>query len=574
MKSQEYFFKVYYWMPRAKKTQESLLVDKHYVPVNGINKEQAEIQTRKLYEENHRHIDKIEFIKILDVEDYREIKKIVIHEPEFHRDDIMAALVATYICPNVEEVSFIKRADVSQIINDPTILKLDVGQKDEYVHQCDHHNVKDSRFKNECSLSIFLKKNSEEKWQEVLNSYWMKFTNKLDCLGPTVAAKEIGISKIEYVIPETENFLKETLARIFPIKRDDPMFDILKHCGEYILFGTHERRKDAYDVYSNLLDSFPIEQITDAIPYFTVVKRMTAIKEAGGHAWLGEYYKRHPSTMTRDCFLATISPIENFLLMEFKEQEKSQKTVPVNLSNFIQYMEQKIQNISTLMSRMSSVLEIQKDKKIPYVINNIDYADPIFKNKRTTETCVNLFLEKEYSDIEFGFIVSEDKPGCYKMFRFNDHPQVDFSIFREEKYKNFVEFAHDGGFMAITKQNTIRLPELIQEILVIIKSPWYIKIKEMYESPEFETQYQMEIERFDKGMRDKLPQLKRYESRMLQNVKIEDAKGKEEEREHIKFKDVTNTFELIGMSTRKDFYFKDIYVKFQPYKHSMPKNIK
>jgi len=62
---------------------------------------------------------------------------------------------------------------------------------------------------------------------------------------------------------------------------------------------------------------------------------------------------------------------------------------------------------------------------------------------------VNIYIKEEYGENTIGFSISKDDRGPgWCLYRFNDHPKINFAHLKGEKGK--IIFAHPGGFIAKT----------------------------------------------------------------------------------------------------------------------------
>ena len=137
---------------------------------------------------------------------------IITHPGSAHLDDFLSTCMVIYRAGDIEEIH--RREPTQEEINNPTIWKLDVGDKHEPDINCyDHHQYA----MNDCTLSLLLKE-----WDlldKALKVHtWLKIAIANDVKGPREVTRLLDISYT--ALGSLDSFVERTILEIFQKKKN------------------------------------------------------------------------------------------------------------------------------------------------------------------------------------------------------------------------------------------------------------------------------------------------------------------------------------------------------------------
>jgi len=168
-----------------------------------------------------------------------------------------------------------------------------------------------------------------------------------------------------------------------------------------------------------------------------------------------KYLSMEGSTPPRDAIMRLSSPIENFVLSEWSASDLHRPG-----ESFYDFMTDfgvsTVETIDYIEQRYGEL----NDKGNVYDINAVKIFDATFISRDDNPTFyLEDFVSEAYPEVAVT-VTQDDRGDGFSLFRRNDHPQVDFSVFTEKsdsgksvikpEWKDKIIFSHNGGFIAKT----------------------------------------------------------------------------------------------------------------------------
>ena len=153
---------------------------------------------------------------------------IITHPGSAHLDDFLSTCLVIYRAGDIEEVH--RREPTQEEINDPSIWKLDVGDKHEPDLNCyDHHQYA----MNDCTLSLLLKE-----WgllDKALKVHtWLKIVIANDVKGSREVTRILNVSYT--ALERLDSYVERTVLEIFQkkekFKKGTALFSLMKIIGQ------------------------------------------------------------------------------------------------------------------------------------------------------------------------------------------------------------------------------------------------------------------------------------------------------------------------------------------------------
>ena len=141
------------------------------------------------------------------------MRHAIIHSGAAHRDELLALGLAVHAKLITEDTPVYRRDPTPDELDDPEVMVLDVGMRHEPgLANFDHHQLE--RGTVECALSLLAKHCTFETgitYDDLFGDRsWYKATKMLDCQGPFVLAKSVGLDKLP---PELMSPVESTVLR-------------------------------------------------------------------------------------------------------------------------------------------------------------------------------------------------------------------------------------------------------------------------------------------------------------------------------------------------------------------------
>ncbi|TFG12205.1 MAG: hypothetical protein EU535_06480 [Promethearchaeota archaeon] len=153
---------------------------------------------------------------------------IITHPGSAHLDDFLSTCLVLYRARDIEEVH--RREPTQEEINDPSIWKLDVGDKHEPDLRCyDHHQYA----MNDCTLSLLLK--GWDLLDKALTVHtWLKIVIANDVGGAKEVTKILNVSytTLEYLDSYVERKILELFEKKKKFTRQNALFSLMKIIGQ------------------------------------------------------------------------------------------------------------------------------------------------------------------------------------------------------------------------------------------------------------------------------------------------------------------------------------------------------
>ncbi len=156
------------------------------------------------------------------------MKILITHPGSAHLDDFLSSCLVVYKSGDIEEIH--RREPTNEEINNPSIWKLDVGNKHDPDVKCyDHHQF----VMNDCTLSLLLK--DWELWEKSLEVHgWLKIVLAKDSKGPKEVLNILNISYTALI--SLDSFIERCMLDLFEkkeiIKRKNAIFSFMKLIGK------------------------------------------------------------------------------------------------------------------------------------------------------------------------------------------------------------------------------------------------------------------------------------------------------------------------------------------------------
>jgi len=156
------------------------------------------------------------------------MSKIITHPGSAHLDDFLSICLVIEKYGNIDEIN--RREPTEEEIKDPSIWKLDVGEKNDPNIRCyDHHQG----LRYDCTLSLLLKE--WKLWKKAKRVHeWLSIVVANDAIGPKEVTKILKVSFTALI--RLDSFVERTILDLFKrekvIKKEDMLFSLMKSIGQ------------------------------------------------------------------------------------------------------------------------------------------------------------------------------------------------------------------------------------------------------------------------------------------------------------------------------------------------------
>ena len=178
----------------------------------------------------------------------------------------------------------------------------------------------------------------------------------------------------------------------------------------------------------------------------------TEVLDSKGPVTLAKMYN-----IEKDILVPLLSPVENFLLsrcssLEVLHPEDSFYKLLVDFGASTLRTIEDVEQRTSELNENSEVFSLEKGDQV------IKVFDATFVPRDSQPTFyLEDYISANHPDVAVN-ITQDDRGEGYSLFRRNDHPAVDFSVYSDEKevgvikpeYDDSITFSHVGGFIAKT----------------------------------------------------------------------------------------------------------------------------
>ena len=328
------------------------------------------------------------------------MKKIITHPGHAHRDDFLAccvALASTNTEPHIVRTDDIEPED----FEDPDTWIIDVGfRHNPELNNFDHHQLpKDHEAC--CALTLVLRKLGL--YEDAIKALpWVRMLEIWDSKGPMSVSKHLEHEQL----PNAANLIKAFL---------------LEHVGTGLLQGKDVQERVKPDTVDGLVDHVAGKLATK------LTKKM-----------------RDKSRTWDKIIVPTLSPIDTFVLNDFQSLGEIEPAynIWVMMREIGMNILQSIDNFKTFYNFLLEHGSVREVKGLKVLVSPEET-----KQLNNVSQIVEAWRAQVAPDAAVS--ISPDERGAgYSLYRFEDHPSVDFSVIDGLPG---VRFTHVNGFIAKTE---------------------------------------------------------------------------------------------------------------------------